>query len=452
MGHRHSRQRPGPGVNSTDTSCNAQYACVICGAVIHHCSTEQQHEMLASRDHWRKEKLGIFRRSISVPASEVEGTYLASPLAWSYLFRVLLQNPETEEFTISGIATIRDELIVPKDPATARIASTGVKPGQGATLFRPVDVTGGAGGHPAPESVLVAPSSSQSSSGSTRQILREKVCSDKRARAARRRSCPRGHLVHADCWLLVDRVIGHDLVTANVRLFVETVRDYWRSHGGPGETWAYEPAHHRKDVRDWGKRHKCDGWRTPKFGPDAEFTPRPGRERCMDNRYHQPRSPVRIPEIQALVDSVVKENEDTKRRSIHRSRDVRVSDSAAKIDIPVDIAMMILDYMYHTYDSVVDMIRDTRNLLEAFSWTLPDAYWISRCAPWPLFEIVDIPPGGEIDWVALCLGLEELLVEETWYCRSGLKLRATVLRSLEAIRVDFVRRLEGKARAAVVNS
>ncbi|KAL4993869.1 hypothetical protein BDV10DRAFT_189560 [Aspergillus recurvatus] len=415
MGHWFSRQRRRE-VASRQTNPPEPYdmfSCVVCGALIYKCDNNVQDSILASRENWKGFKLTRRNKDIVVAASEVEETYLEGPLAWSYLYRVILEDPDTKHLSLAGITTSREGLFVPTDHKSARIASITREEREWQTPFWPIDLTGASC-----EPLGLAPQTPQQQQRKKKSKRKDSLY-------------PSACMLHADCWLLVDKVVGHSLVLDNLRPFVQALEDYWKSNRND---WARSPGHRH----DW-THPTCEGWRMPKFQPDEWFRPKPCLEIRFDYRMHQPRSPLRIPEIRALVDSVCRQQTPGEDMAIRRRP---VSDSLVKVDVPVDIAIMIIDYICHKHPSPKDMIQDTRSILEAFHWRLPDTYWISRCNPGPLLELEETQPESHVDWAALCLGLEELLIEPHWYCRSGLKLRVSLLESLGIIKSNFFKRVE----------
>lgn len=94
--------------------------------------------------------------------------------------------------------------------------------------------------------------------------------------------------------------------------------------------------------------------------------------------------------------------------------------------------MLIVDAIHYDYE--LAGVRDTRNLLTAFNWELPVSYWQNRCNYAMIFEVKDlIDSGTSVDWPALCLGLEELILDESWYPKSGLRNRARIFERFRRI-------------------
>lgn len=111
--------------------------------------------------------------------------------------------------------------------------------------------------------------------------------------------------------------------------------------------------------------------------------------------------------------------------------------------VPLDIAVLIIDEIYYEKGYDRARVQDTRNLLRAFSWTLPDSYWIARCRGHMPVEVDMLHEAGSVaDWAAFCLGLEELMLTCHWYCSSGLALRARIFEVLDFVKEVFFQRLQ----------
>lgn len=72
-------------------------------------------------------------------------------------------------------------------------------------------------------------------------------------------------------------------------------------------------------------------------------------------------------------------------------------------------------------------VRDTRNMLLAFRWTVPKSFWIVRVDGSLIFELALLKETGSTGWQSLCLDLMPLLCDEERYIVSGLANRAPVL-------------------------
>jgi hypothetical protein len=109
------------------------------------------------------------------------------------------------------------------------------------------------------------------------------------------------------------------------------------------------------------------------------------------------------------------------------------------IPLPLEIVIMIVDALYKNDNYSRPRIKDTRNLLEAFRWKLPDWYWQGRCRKDFIFEFDDLIKSGDpsVDWQYLCLDSERMLHDFRWYDGSGLKNRSRIICLLRAIESQF---------------
>ncbi|KAB8201642.1 hypothetical protein BDV34DRAFT_237473 [Aspergillus parasiticus] len=208
-----------------------------------------------------------------------------------------------------------------------------------------------------------------------------------------------GYAMHPHCWLLVDRFLGHGVVKQDLRTFIQAIEIFW---GTDRTLWMPDLIHGTSEyscydhAAPWIK-HNC-----PRYGA-GNF-----------NRTHMSSSPFIIRDIQRLTTGA-------RLRSI-------------VANVPVEVIMIIIDTIYESRPPCPERIQDTRNVLEAFQWKLPDSYWPRRCNPSLIFEAQDvIKAGTQIDWVYFCLGLHELLLQEDWYCNSGLYFRGWILYLVECI-------------------
>ncbi|GMF75402.1 hypothetical protein F9C07_10179 [Aspergillus flavus] len=63
-------------------------------------------------------------------------------------------------------------------------------------------------------------------------------------------------------------------------------------------------------------------------------------------------------------------------------------------NVPVEVIMIIIDTLYESRPPCPERIQDTRNVLEAFQWNLPDLYSQRRCNPRLIFEAQDAIKAG----------------------------------------------------------
>jgi hypothetical protein len=235
---------------------------------------------------------------------------------------------------------------------------------------------------------------------------------------------PIGYPIHPHCWLLLDRFVGHDLIMSNLPAFLRAVEGFWR-----------------KNKKHWGifLGHLCyDGLCKNNNGPYWPAEQRPCTpELCAEDleeitQWHDPGSPLRILDIQRLITQNVLSQRDNPGQG---QKTVQPPVSC----LPLDLAVTIVDLIYETRPRCQQRIDDIRNLLEAFRWILPHTYWQARCDTQLLFELDDlIKAGTAVNWSGLCLGIEELLLDNDWYCNSGLNNRARTLNLIHGIKEEFV--------------
>ncbi|UDD58623.1 hypothetical protein AFCA_006054 [Aspergillus flavus] len=289
-----------------------------------------------------------------------------NPLLWSYYYRIILVEPQGER--LSGICprlyNKKNINRVPVDPHQARIFGLARK-GSGNVDFRVAKVA-----------VNTEP-----------DRPKERI----------------GYPIHAHCWVILDRVIGHEMVQKHLREFTRAVEAYWS-----------------RNRIYWGSilgHDTCCGICS--------------LETCHQwPLFHFSGSPLRIPGILGLI---TKATECTGVGRVELRRDSVI------VNPPLDVAILIVDQIYGSRPCSLEMLRDTRNLLEAFQWKLPDTYWRTRCESRLVFEMDDlIRENRPVNWKEFCLGLEELLLDKDWFCNSGMRIRLRTLTSLGGIKECFL--------------
>jgi hypothetical protein len=221
-----------------------------------------------------------------------------------------------------------------------------------------------------------------------------------------------GYVMHPHCWLLVDRFLGHGVVKQDLRAFTQAVEIYWRA--ADRTLWMPDLIHDTDDYPCYDNAAPWIKQYCPRYAADF-------------NRTHMSESPLIIRDIQALIAMATQEHEKPLGHTMKLHSIVA--------DIPVEMIMMMVDTIYQSRPPCHERIQDTRNVLEAFQWKLPDSYWQRRCNPNLVFEVQDvIKAGTQIDWAYFCLGLHELLLQGDWYCNSGLYFRGRILDLIECIR------------------
>jgi hypothetical protein len=197
---------------------------------------------------------------------------------------------------------------------------------------------------------------------------------------------PHGHVIHANCWILVERRTGHE-VENNLELFLEICRE--RFHENPYDIHEYRSPKTKtnKPISKPTRR-----WRNP-------LEPAPG----LDSSRHHPDIPddprqsiplralLNIPEIPRLIHHSAqnKAKEIIKRKprkwssATFSSGEQRKSPWYYRVtQFPCEIVFLILDNLSRR--------ADIRNALIAFNWKVPDMYWKARVPYDLVFELQDV--------------------------------------------------------------
>ncbi|RDW74542.1 uncharacterized protein DSM5745_07204 [Aspergillus mulundensis] len=383
--------------------------CIVCGMET---SSWTPNKIDKERPDWRKMREQNPHQPVIIPASDLEAVdFIGEELAtlWAAFYRAIIDDPTTNSLFISGINRKGDCTCpgpVINDPDKACVFFMPRRRGRAQsrfTDFHPVNMSG----------------------------------YDKNRAAGKRI----GYAIHAACWLLLDRVIGADLVTNNLRAFVDTVSAFWKKPANrcSWETesiWEVGPP--EQDPQCWYEPDSVGLRKIEEVGElDEDGYPREFTKRDI----HAPNNPFRIVDIAELVGRVAlpKQGE-----GVDGSFQPNGTSSAiaAICCLPTDIALLIVDTIYTTREFCRARVQDTRNLLRATGWVLPRSYWVARCNPAVVFEVQDLLDSGKAaDWAALCLGLEELQLHPDWYCNSGLNHRRKILGFLAEIKEGFAERL-----------
>ncbi|PLB46385.1 hypothetical protein P170DRAFT_427707 [Aspergillus steynii IBT 23096] len=365
--------------------------CVACGAEF---PMHDPRDIYDEREDWTRLRKKRKNRVAYVSDQELEQTdFKRHPELWSFFYRTILDDPQSGSLRLSGISDHRSwgwyPLPAPLDIHKARI-----------------------GGIPNPDG---------------RHNVDFHMVNMLNADWNREKGQLIGYPIHVPCWLLLDRVIGHEIIRDNLRPFIQAVEGFWKDNSklwevllthSQEEDECYEKGQHW--LKDPPKIKKKPNQRQRSF-PIKQVTPKP---------WHEPGSPYRIPAIQDLIDKACQVKDGHRHPIIHNHM---VS------MMPIEIAVMIIDMIYRGQKHSQARINDTWNALYAFQWTLPDTYWQSRCNPELVFEIDDLAQSGKaVDWPYLCLGLEELLLDEDWYCNSGLNNRGRTMSIMSGIRKRFL--------------
>ncbi|KAL4902979.1 hypothetical protein BDW74DRAFT_180271 [Aspergillus multicolor] len=385
------------------------FACIICGGII----PPYNAKALSGRADWinkRKKDTSLIVRSTEVEELGFPKDHRAG---WLCFWRAIIDDPETNNLTISGICNgARIGCYpepVPTDPNRARIYGNVRNKSRWNTFFHMANL----------------------------------FKTDEHREAGR----TVGYPVHAHCWLLVDRMIGTPRVQQNLRAFVDAVKWFWRQNK---QEWAIWPSHSAGTAGEgcfeleqgypWGIREcACRSVLEAWCGTMPKGSRRRSR-RAVDYRTeHQSGSPLRVPDLQELMVRVTCVD----RAGSSLDEVQRSMRSSPLPSLPTDIALLIVDEVLRGRPPCKGQLDDTRNLLEALHWELPRSYWIGRCGPELAFEVEDLCALGQrVDWAGFYLGLAELKLDPHWFCNSGLNYRRRILKSLGAIREKFTKNLD----------
>lgn len=136
-----------------------------------------------------------------------------------------------------------------------------------------------------------------------------------------------------------------------------------------------------------------------------------------------------MPKIQEIIEQATRES--------HSASRPRRTPSSLVSHVSLDIAMQIVEL------TKLISIKDTRNMLTAFGWRLPDNYWKIRCKMDLIFEYADLQKtNAPVDWQFIGLATEELMEDPTWDRNTGLCTRRWISGYLEQLKNIFLDLLE----------
>lgn len=171
-----------------------------------------------------------------------------------------------------------------------------------------------------------------------------------------------GFVVHAHCWALLNHIISTTLVESKMDKFVRASRKYWHDH----EAWGGLDYM----LMEWKLRL---GSRHPGFYYGCDIY----------------KNPFVVPEVQKAIDSA------------RKTKKERVKSRCS--DVPLEVAIMIAEWTCPIHYTPAD-VKNTRNLLSAWQWTLPDGFWKSRLKEEIFVELNPLRESDySIDWQALGL-------------------------------------------------
>lgn len=253
---------------------------------------------------------------------------------------------------------------------------------------------------------------------------------------------PHGRVVHANCWMLIERTVGPE-AEDNLELLLEICRE--RFHENPYDIHEYreikgnmyEPT--SEPTRQWWNPLDPLSLLDPnRHHPDIPEDPRQSIPL---------RDPLNIPEIPRLIRFCAqnKARETTKRKTRKWSSDISCPSSSRErirsaqyyqvTQLPCDILFLVLDNLSRR--------ADIRNAIMAFNWKVPDVYWKARVPTDIIFELEGQHLSDDFDWKCFGMGIVGLLEQP------NLRNRQRVLRLVDEIRRRFWERMTVSDRTIV---
>ncbi|KAJ0413850.1 hypothetical protein BJY00DRAFT_319412 [Aspergillus carlsbadensis] len=390
--------------------------CIACGSPILECKY-LRHTGTGQPD-WDRKIRNRRGRCAYTSTADVEAADMSkNPLLWSAWYRAVIFDPKTNKAHLSGLACGAHPdyaPVVPTDPNRARLSGRPKHANDWNTEFLPID-----------------------------PFHWDHGCS--------KDGRPYGFAFHADCWLLLGRALDAETVERDPGVFALAMARLWKDLVY-AYRWGRNLAHFT--GRACFKRGFCGvpGLELREVDRVQQRADEERRPTWPDGPRHTSRSPFNIPEIREVVASATARAAETKTKTTsqakpagHRQPHLDSSPrSSPATNLPLEIALEIIDAIANSNRPPLtglpcDPIQDTRNILAAFHWDLPDSYWIKRCSPALVFEDEDLRRSGTpVGWAALCLRLEALFDDPHWYCVGGLRRRRDIL--------DFGRCLGKKMR------
>lgn len=185
---------------------------------------------------------------------------------------------------------------------------------------------------------------------------------------------PRGHVVHSNCWTLIDRMIGPEAEN-NLELFLEICRE--RFHENPYDIHEYQDPESSAPTSQPTLR-----WRDPfQLAPVWLHSPHPDVK--QDPKQSIPlQDPLNVPDIDRLIrhSAQNKAREATKRKTRKWSSSSLVTDSLSpesKTRTRSAQYYRVTELSCEPIFSILDNLTcstDIRNALMAFNWKIPEMY------------------------------------------------------------------------------
>lgn len=235
-----------------------------------------------------------------------------------------------------------------------------------------------------------------------------------------------GYPIHTRCWLLLDRVIGQREVQSDLRIFVGAIEQFWKRKEhlkiwGKDDEYTDDVSDRfshpylaisRKNLRI--HQTVSDPWEI--YDEEAYDSFKIILQCFRHNDYVQKAGELVntykdlwiIPEIQMLIQQAI-QDENKSAHIVSRCGQT----GRSFVLLPFDIVLIIVEVLYDEIRNEKANIQDTKNLLFAFQWRLPDTYWQRRCDTELIFELGElVRQKRPANWQHICLGIEELLLQE----------------------------------------
>lgn len=207
-----------------------------------------------------------------------------------------------------------------------------------------------------------------------------------------------GYVVHAHCWSLFGKVEGLGLANVNLAKLVRVCRKYWRHH----RWWWALDADYTGSYED--ELNLPYNW-----------------EPCLLN---VSQSPLTVPGIQQAMDSAAKTG---------------CNDLSSSLNIlPLELMILISDYVCPITDYTADDVRNLRNMLLGFRWQLPKYFWRVRLDESLFSRLSKCDESSFADW-KLRLSLMSIVADPNKLKSSGLVNRGRVLEIMRALKEAYMK-------------
>jgi hypothetical protein len=251
------------------------------------------------------------------------------------------------------------------------------------------------------------------------------------------KQCPVSYAVHVGCWEFLDRIIGHEVVQRHWETFIDITQAFWLSNIDRFGCWYADGS--RRAASDNRSRDTVNAVVNPQ-DPILPLVVLKHDAAVLVGYHptvHEDSGWLGLPGMHELASKVVRPPRQTELLAT-------TTRHLAHLDIPVELAIMIVEIVRLSHSDRLEAVRDTRNMLAAFQWRLPDAYWISRSNGHLKFEMQQDALDRDVDWERVCLDIEEMWLSGN-DCAAATKNRAQALGSLGITREFLLREVEKKS-------